>query len=60
MKGAPRRARVWRMPIVLGLLSAIGLIAALLADGAGDVLSWVALAIPVAAAVWYGLVGRRQ
>lgn len=48
------------MPIVLGLLSAIGLIAALLADGAGDVLSWGALAIPVAAAVWYGLVGSRQ
>ena len=51
---------VWRMPIGLGLLSAIGLIAALLADSVGDVLSWAALAIPVAVAVWYGLVGRRQ
>ena len=52
--------RVWRMPIILGLLSAIGLIAALLADGLGDLLSWLALSAPVAAALWYGLIVRRQ
>lgn len=41
-----RTGRVWGMPLVLGLLSAIGLVAALLADGLGDVLSWAALAVP--------------
>ena len=44
---------VWQAPLALGLLSIVGLLAALLADGFGDVVSWVALAIPVAVVVWY-------
>lgn len=38
---------IWGWPVALGLLSVIGLTAALLADGAGDVVSWAALAIPL-------------
>lgn len=52
------RVRVWRAPMALGLLTALGLIAALLADGAADALSAAALAAPLATAVW--CIGRRD
>ncbi|MEF8794560.1 hypothetical protein [Thiohalorhabdus sp.] len=48
MIGSKRFARVWGMPLVLALVSALGLVAALLADGLGDALSWAALALPTA------------
>src|SRR5690606_2048851 len=38
--------QVWKVPLVLGALSLVGLFVALVADGAGDVASWVALAAP--------------
>lgn len=44
--------RIWRAPIALALLSLVGLLSALFADGLGDVVSWVALAVPVAVIVW--------
>lgn len=44
--------RTWGAPIALALLSVVGLLSALFADGLGDVVSWVALAAPVAAVVW--------
>ena len=51
---APKRIRVWTAPIYLGVLSTIGLIAALLSDdGLGDYLAWLALGIPVAVVLWY-------
>lgn len=51
---APRRIRVWTVPIYLGLISSVGLIAALLSDdGLGDYLAWLALGIPVAVVLWY-------
>jgi hypothetical protein len=46
---------IWRRPALLALLSLFGLIAALLADGVWDLLSWAALAVPVAVCAWYGL-----
>jgi hypothetical protein len=47
--------RMWGWPIVLGLLTAFGLISALFSDGGwGDKLAWVALGIPVAVCAWYG------
>lgn len=49
------RIQLWGAPIALGLVSTVGLIAALLADGVGDVLSWVALAIPVLIVTWYAV-----
>jgi hypothetical protein len=46
---------MWGWPIVLGLLTAFGLISALFSDGGwGDKLAWVALGIPVAVCAWYG------
>lgn len=45
--------KLWGMPIVLGVLSITGLIAALVGDGIWDVLSWIALAIPVIVMIKY-------
>lgn len=38
--------RIWGIPVALGALSLVGLVAALVADGWGDALSWVALTVP--------------
>ena len=50
--------RVWTAPIVLGVLSTVGLISALLSDSAGGVLAWLTLGAPVAVVLWYA--PRRQ
>lgn len=49
------KAQIWSTPIALGLMSCVGLLAALLSDGIGDAVSWVALATPIAVAAWYGI-----
>jgi len=45
--------KLWGMPILLGILSMVGLISALLEDGVWDALSWLALGIPCLLMVWY-------
>lgn len=45
--------KIWGMPILLGLLSGVGLISALLEDGMWDMVSWLALGIPTALMCWY-------
>jgi hypothetical protein len=47
--------KLWGMPILLGLLSGIGLISALLEDGLWDWISWLALGIPSVLMGWYWL-----
>ncbi|WP_333874962.1 hypothetical protein [Methylobacter sp.] len=44
--------QIWTVPIMLGLISACGLVAALLFDGIGDVVSWIALAVPALTGLW--------
>jgi hypothetical protein len=39
----------------LAVLSAFGLTAALLSDGIGEILSWIALAAPTAVVLWFSL-----
>lgn len=39
---------VFRVPLVLGLLTGVGLVSALVGDGAWDVLSWVTILAPMA------------
>jgi hypothetical protein len=51
---SPSFRRMWGAPICLGILTAIGLLAALLGDGMWDALSALALGIPAAATIWYG------
>lgn len=48
-----RPVRVWTAPIILGVLTTVGLISALVSDDAGDVLAWVTLAAPVLVCCWY-------
>lgn len=45
--------KLWGMPILLGILSMIGLVSALLEDGLWDVVSWLALGIPCLLMGWY-------
>ena len=48
---APSR-RLWGAPIVLGIMTSIGLLSALLGDGLWDAVSAVMLAAPVLVAAW--------
>ncbi len=51
----PRRQslrRIFAVPLLLALLSAVGLVSALVGDGAWDVLSWLTLAMPIAIGVY--------
>jgi hypothetical protein len=45
--------RVFGMPALLAIASAIGLLSALLGDGVWDWLSWLALGAPVAVIAWH-------
>lgn len=46
---------IWTAPIVLGVLTAIGLVSALVGDGIWDALSALTLGVVVAVGGWYGL-----
>ncbi len=55
-----RRLRFWAVfgvPLAIALTGAAGLFAALLGDGAWDVLSWVGLGIPAVISV-HALINR--
>ncbi|MDQ3200774.1 MAG: hypothetical protein M3Q94_01165 [Pseudomonadota bacterium] len=57
----PRQSSFWKVftaPIVIGVLSAAGLFAALLGDGAWDALSWLGLGLPAVLGL-RGLLQRR-
>ena len=64
MKGSAMKAagvRVWPIPIVLAVLTCVGLVAALVADGIWDAVSWIGLGIPDAVVLWFvWLVPRRR
>jgi hypothetical protein len=47
------RTQIWSPPVVLGLVSAIGITAALFGDDLWDVTSWVALAVPVSVCFYF-------
>jgi len=44
---------IFAVPAALGVLTAAGLMSALLGDDLWDALSWLMLAAPIAVAVWY-------
>jgi len=50
--------RVFAQPLWIGLLTAVGLFAALLGDGWWDTLAWVGMGIPAVLSV-RGLLARR-
>ncbi len=51
---------VFGMPIILAVCSGIGLIAALLSDGPGDVVSWLTLGALVLVMAWHWLRPSRR
>lgn len=51
IRGHSARA-IFAVPLLLGVLSLIGLVSALAGDGAADWLSWATLAGPVLAVAW--------
>ncbi len=51
-------SQMFSVPAVLALLSAVGLVAALVGDGAWDALSWLTLAAPAAVPVYFIARGR--
>lgn len=54
-----RRGGMWTWPLVLGVVSAVGLIVGLFSDGGfGDLLGNALLALPAAACVWWGWLKR--
>ncbi len=44
---------IYRIPLLIAAVSAIGLASALLGDGMWDVLSWLTLAVPVGLAAMH-------
>jgi len=59
----PRRqttAQIFAIPSVLGVLSGVGLVSALVGDGIWDGLSWLALGIPIALFLYFVLRPRRS
>lgn len=61
--GSRRRGKtvgqVFWVPLLLALISIVGLLSALLGDGLFDLLSWLTLAVPIVVALWYWRPGRR-
>ena len=55
MSSSNSARRLWGAPIVLGVLTATGLLTALVSDSWGDGWSWVGLGLPVIVRALYGL-----
>jgi ferrous iron transport protein A len=51
----PTFRQLWGWPVVLGLLSASGLLSALVSEGWGDIWSWLALGGPTLLMAWLAL-----
>lgn len=51
--------RIFALPAAIAAISIVGLVSALTGDGARDAVSWIALAVPVAAVAW-AMVRRRS
>jgi len=47
--------RVWALPLALAVLTASGLLSALVSDGAGDAWAWFALGLPLLVGAHHGV-----
>ena len=52
MKGGQSLKAIFAIPLVIAVLSTIGLVSALTGDGLGDIIAWATLAVPVLATAW--------
>lgn len=52
---------IFRWPLLIGVLTATGLVSGLVSDGWGDALAALGLFVPAVVVAWFGLRrGRRQ
>lgn len=61
-RAKPRRfslREIFLWPGIIGLVTAVGLAAALLGAGAWDAVSWAALTMPILASLWAFIYRRR-
>lgn len=58
MKGAKSNAAIFRWPLLIVLLTAVGLLSALVGDDGWDALSWALLAVPVGLCGYFGFARR--
>jgi hypothetical protein len=49
------KMKIWQMPVLLAIVSTLGVASALLGDGWADALSWLALTMPVLTIFWHNL-----
>jgi hypothetical protein len=54
------KRKIFAAPAVVGVLSAIGLTAALLGDDVWDGLSWITLLVPILLCAGFIAIGRRR
>lgn len=59
MSRRTRLRHIFAIPLLIALVSVAGLIVALTGDRLRDILSWIALAVPIAAVVWAMKARRR-
>jgi hypothetical protein len=52
-------AQIFYLPAIFAAITIVGLLSALFGDGAWDALSWVTLACPIAATVYFVVKSRR-
>jgi hypothetical protein len=45
--------QIWGAPVALGVITIVGLLSALLGDGVWDLVSVIALAVPIGVIAWY-------
>lgn len=58
MKDAKSNAAIFRWPLLIAVLTAVGLLAALVGDDGWDALSWALLAVPVALCGYFSFARR--
>lgn len=44
--------QIWSMPVLTAVITAVGLLTALLGDGWWDIVSWSALGLPLGLLAW--------
>ena len=53
MRHRSARARVFAIPAAVAVLTVLGLLSALLLEGVGQPISWVALGVPLGLLAWH-------
>ncbi|MBP2638666.1 MAG: PepSY-associated region [Firmicutes bacterium] len=52
--------QIWGFPIVIGIMTTIGLVSSLVGTGIWHWISWIALALPIVTAAWFGFINWKD